>query len=70
LPGCLGAFDALLRPIQPDIGQQPVIEAAEVAARPPPTAPQGEGGEEVKTRPRSSVPNLPDKGVGGVWEAR
>jgi hypothetical protein len=39
LPGRFGAFDALLRSVEPDIGQLSVIEAAEVLARPPPLAP-------------------------------
>jgi hypothetical protein len=55
LPRRLGAFDPLLRPIESDIGEQPVIEAAEVPARPPPLAPQGEDGREAEARPRGPM---------------
>jgi hypothetical protein len=52
----LGAFDALLRPAEADIGKLAVIESAEVPARPSALAPQrergGKGGQGPGLRPR------------------
>src|SRR3990167_7092681 len=46
LPERLGAFDALLRPAEADVGQLAIVQGAEVPARAPAGAPKGPGGDE------------------------